>query len=232
MEFSEVIKKRRSVRKYTDKKVPEAVIRKALNDALLAPNSSNLQPWEFYWVRTPEFKTQLVEACLGQLAAKTSGELIVAVSRMDTWDRNRKLIIKKLDQDKARKSNVDYYKKLIPVIFTLGPLNVFGMLKAILISLLGLFKVVPRSGFSKASLFEVVTKTTALACENFMLSIVDQGFSCCPMEGFDECRVKKLLKLPYGNSHVVMVISVGEASGDGIWGEQMRLPEKLFLFEV
>jgi hypothetical protein len=29
-----------------------------------------------------------------------------------------------------------------------------------------------------------------------------------------------------------MVISVGEAAADGIWGEQTRLPENLFLFEI
>jgi nitroreductase len=232
MEFSEVLKKRRSVRKYTDKKVPEIVIKTALQEALLAPNSSNLQPWEFYWVRSPECKAQLVEACLGQLAAKTSQELVVAVSRMDTWNRNRKLIIEQLKKAGARKSNIDYYTKLIPTVYTVGPFNILGYAKGFLTTLVGLFKATPRMGTSRSGLFEVATKTTALACENFMLSIVNQGFACCPMEGFDEWRVKKLLKIPCCDSHVVMVISVGEAATDGIWGEQTRLPENLFLFEI
>lgn len=232
MDFTEVIKKRRSVRKYTDKKVPETVIEKALKDALLAPNSSNLQPWEFYWVQNPERKALLVSACLNQLAAKTAQELVVVVSRLDTWDRNRKLIIEQLKKANARPSNLQYYEKLIPFVYSNDPFNIFGLFKKVLTTIIGFFRPTPRMGTSRSNLFEVATKTTALACENFMLSIVDQGFSCCPMEGFDECRVKKILNLPRFNSHVVMVISVGEAAHDGIWGEQARLPETLFLFKA
>lgn len=47
MDFFEVVQKRRSVRKFTATAVPEAVIEKAIDAALIAPNSSNLQPWEF-----------------------------------------------------------------------------------------------------------------------------------------------------------------------------------------
>ena len=52
MDFFEVVKKRRSVRKFNDSEVPQDVMRKCLKASLLAPNSSNLQPWEFYWVRS------------------------------------------------------------------------------------------------------------------------------------------------------------------------------------
>ena len=45
MEFFEVVKARRSVRQYTEEPVPEEVIQKALDAALIAPNSSNLQSW-------------------------------------------------------------------------------------------------------------------------------------------------------------------------------------------
>ena len=48
---------------------------------------------------------------------------------------------------------------------------------------------------SQDSFFETVTKTTALACQNFMMSLVAEGFDSCPMEGFDEKRIKKILKL-------------------------------------
>ncbi len=50
-DFYSVVRRRRSVRQYTDNPVPDAVIVRALEAALLAPNSSNLQPWEFYWFR-------------------------------------------------------------------------------------------------------------------------------------------------------------------------------------
>ena len=93
MDFFEIIDKRRSVRKFSNKTIPEEVIIKALNAALLAANSSNLQPWEFYWVKDKNNKNDLIKACFSQNAAKTAKELIVAVSRIDTWKRNRNFIL-------------------------------------------------------------------------------------------------------------------------------------------
>jgi len=55
--------------------------------------------------------------------------------------------------------------------------------------------------------------------------------SLCPMEGFDECRVKKILGLG-GESSIVMVISIGRQNPEGIFGPRLRLDPKLFLFEV
>ena len=93
MDYFDLVRKRRSVRKFLNEKVPEEVITKALKAALLAPNSSNLQPWEFYWVKDIKNKKNLIKACFSQNAAKTAQELIVAVSRIDTWKRNRGLIL-------------------------------------------------------------------------------------------------------------------------------------------
>ena len=45
MDFFDLVNKRRSVRKFSNEKVPEEVILKSLRAALLAANSSNLQPW-------------------------------------------------------------------------------------------------------------------------------------------------------------------------------------------
>lgn len=63
MEFIDVIKARRSCRKYTSETVPASVIEQALDHALIAPNSSNMQLWKFYWVHSPENKKSLAEAC-------------------------------------------------------------------------------------------------------------------------------------------------------------------------
>ena len=84
MDYFDLVIKRRSARKFIDDEIPEKVITKALKAALLAPNSSNLQPWEFYWVKDTKNKKSLIKACLSQNAAKTAQELIVAVSRFDT----------------------------------------------------------------------------------------------------------------------------------------------------
>ena len=49
--FDEIVEKRRSNRKFDPNvEVPDEVIKKSLERAILSPNSSNMQLWEFYWI--------------------------------------------------------------------------------------------------------------------------------------------------------------------------------------
>ncbi|MCB0357893.1 MAG: nitroreductase family protein, partial [Bdellovibrionales bacterium] len=74
-------------------------------------------------------------------------------------------------------------------------------------------------------------KSTDLACENLMLALVAQGLACCPMEGYDEKRIKKVLKLNR-HCHVVMGIGIGYEAEQGIYTEQFRIPRELVIKEV
>ena len=75
MNFFDAAERRRSVRLYTSELVPAEVIDKAIDAALLAPNSSNMQTWRIYQVKGKDEKKKLVEACLDQGAARTAAEL-------------------------------------------------------------------------------------------------------------------------------------------------------------
>lgn len=235
MDYFDLINKRRSVRKFTEDKVPDEIIRKCLKAALLAPNSSNLQPWEFYWIKNDKTKKQLVKACFSQSAARTAQQLIVCVSRIDTWKRNKNLIIEDYKTKGKLIPIVDrYYNKLIPLIYFNDSIGIIGFFKKIIysiISMIGLFKPILRSPILKHELFEVVTKSTALACQNIMMGLVAEGFDSCPMEGFDEKRVKKILKLN-SKCHVVMILGIGKADTNGIYGERFRIDESLTIKEV
>ncbi len=232
MEFFEAVESRRSVRKFTAKEVPPEVIEKALQAALLAPNSSNLQLWEFYWVRSIDKKSELVKACFAQGAAVTAKELIVAVSRIDTWKRNRdELMTAMALQGKIPSKVKDYYLKLIPFVYFMEPTRILGVVKKLVFTVLGFFRPSPRGPVFRSGLFEVVSKSAALACENFMLAIAAQGYSSCPMEGYDEVRVKKLIGLNR-HCHVVMTIGIGEADPAGIFGERIRLDSQLFIKRI
>ena len=118
MNFFDLVKKRRSVRKFTNDKVPDKVIKKCLEAAILAPNSSNLQPWEFYWIKNKNIKDNITKACFSQNAAITAQELIVAVSRIDTWKRNKNLIIEDYKKKKKYIPIINrYYNKLVPILY-------------------------------------------------------------------------------------------------------------------
>jgi nitroreductase len=64
MEALEAIRKRRSVRRYTDRPVPDEEVGRVLRLALLAPTGHNAQAWSFVVVREPERRAALAELVL------------------------------------------------------------------------------------------------------------------------------------------------------------------------
>ncbi|MEN2995147.1 MAG: nitroreductase family protein [Thermodesulfovibrio sp.] len=58
----EVIKTRRSIRKYKEEKPPEELIKRCIEAALYAPSARNSQPWYFIIVRDKEKIKQLSKA--------------------------------------------------------------------------------------------------------------------------------------------------------------------------
>ncbi|WP_295903735.1 nitroreductase family protein [uncultured Bdellovibrio sp.] len=231
-EFKKVIASRRSVRVFTNEQIPDAVVEECLSLALLAPNSSNLQPWEFYWVKSEDKLKKLKTLCLNQPAARTAPTLIACVARPDRWSLGQKVNLayfdKRPDTPKAVRA---YYEKLVPFVYGNGPFNFFSPFKTLAISILGLFRVIPRGPFGYWGNLLWATKTTALACENLMLAFRAAGYDSCPMEGFDEVRVKKLLGLPRGAS-VTMIVSAGKRASNGVYAERIRGAQDLFIKKV
>jgi nitroreductase len=62
MEFMDVIRNRRSIRKYKPDPVPEYEIKYLLEAARLAPSWANTQCWHFVVVTDPEVKGKIGEA--------------------------------------------------------------------------------------------------------------------------------------------------------------------------
>lgn len=228
-EFFKVLRSRRSVRVYNDEPVKDEDMQQILDAAVLAPNSSNLQPWEFYWVKNPSKKKELVKACLSQPAAATAPELIVCIARTDTWRENAKQMLDILNKSEGVPSAAkSYYEKLVPLAYTQGPLGIFGLIKRIAVFITGFKKVTPREPVSNSQMITWATKSTALGCENIMLAARALGYDSCPMEGADSKRIKDILHLGSG-AHFVMVISIGKRSDSGVYGEQIRFDRNKFV---
>ena len=56
------VKRRRTVRDFSDRPVPDEVIKNAIRAAGTAPNGANMQPWHFVVVKKPETKKEIREA--------------------------------------------------------------------------------------------------------------------------------------------------------------------------
>lgn len=233
-EFSKVIRSRRSVRVYKEEDTPSEVVDKAIDDALLAPNSSNLQPWMFVRVKSQESRKKMIRACLGQSAARTSSELVIALARTGYWPVVQKKMIETLKENDAPKGAFAYYEKIVPLAYGQGPLGLKGLIKSIVIFFRGLSKPTPRGPVSQSDMRVWAHKSTALACENFMLSIRAQGYDTCPMEGFDEKLVKEALgpSIWEKGMEVCMIFSVGKRAENGIYGPQIRMKRDDFVREI
>lgn len=227
MDFFTTIQTRRSVRKYTATPIPEQTVMQALEAAFLAPNSSNAQTARIYWTKSQDIKGKIVTACLDQSAARTAQELFVVVSDRKLVHQARLDILSSLKTDSPKQLR-DYYEKLIPFLYGYTWL---APMKWLIFNLRGLVKPTPRKPCSARDIDEVCIKSAALVSENLMLAFTALGFDTCPMEGFDEARVKRALNLSR-SSRVVMVISAGKRDPSGIWGEQRRLPLSSTLFVV
>ena len=237
-DFNEVIKSRRSVRDFLNKNINILTVKKCIKNATLAPNSSNLQLWEFYHIINSELKVNISKACFDQPAAKTANQFVIIVTRKDLWksrrDFNLNFILNKfkdLDDKKSirkKKNAINYYKLLIPTLYG-NFLKITGFLKYINVSMIGFFRPMYRE-VTSSDLRVVVHKSAALAAQNFMLSMSSSGYDTCPMEGFDSVRVKKILNLP-SSAEINMIIGCGIRSEKGVYSEQFRVPFKEVYFE-
>jgi nitroreductase len=78
MSIMEVIKERRSVRRYRPDPIPEEVLLRVLDAARFSPSGKNLQPWKFILVRENMLKQRLVEASGRQSFIAEAPVVIVA----------------------------------------------------------------------------------------------------------------------------------------------------------
>jgi nitroreductase len=230
-EFYGAVESRRTVRDFLPDPVPQETLDRCLDAALLAPSSSNLQPWEFVIIRDPLIRQAANAACLDQLPAKSAPLLIALVTHRDTWRRNRDEIVRTFEsRGPLRPSQASYYRKIIPLIYTTGPLGLLGPLKRAFSRVASLFKPTPNL-MAREDVRIMAHKSTALAAATFMLALRAEGYDSCPMEGFDPWRAKALLGLPRG-AEVNMFLAVGKRSDKGVWWDRVLMPRAWAVREI
>jgi nitroreductase len=234
MEFKEAVKTRRSVRKFDpEKPIDTEIVKQCLELATLAPNSSNMQLWEFYHVTSPDKLKKLSAFCFDQNAAKTARQMVVLVTRKDLWKKRVQTHMDHMEASFGKKKKEEYtsrqrfaftyYKKIVPLTYA-DFFGLLGWLKYWAYWIIGLFRPIYRQA-RNSDMRVVVHKSQALAAQTFMLAMTDAGYDTCPMEGSDTLRIKKLLGLPIG-AEINMVIACGIRLPEGVYGERFRLPFK------
>lgn len=232
MTLTEIINYRRSVRNYKAVPIDDKKVKHCIELATLAPNSSNMQLWEFYHITDMEVLKKLSMACLNQESATTAQQMVVFVTRQDLYLKRAKKMLEleslnihknspQEKQDKRINRWKMYYGKVMPFLY-MRFFGILGLLRKLVVNIIGIFIPIVYQ-VSENDMRVVVHKTCALAAQTFMLAMADENYDTCPMEGFDSTRVKRILKLPYG-AEINMVVSCGIREETGVWGDRMRVP--------
>ncbi|MDH3584970.1 MAG: nitroreductase family protein, partial [Phycisphaerae bacterium] len=119
-----------------------------------------------------------------------------------------------LDQAYARSCRAN-----VRLAFGTGPLGLGWMWKALLAPLARVFRPVPEipAVHRRAWLGRHVMLSAML----FMLAAADEGLATCPMEGFDEGRLRRVLGIPRRFT-VPVIVTVGYAADEN--KPKSRLP--------
>ncbi len=228
---SAAIQYRRSVRIFEPETLDTEKVKECIRLSTLAPNSSNMQLWEFYHVTSSEMLQDISKQCMDQNASKHAKQMVVFVVRKDLWRsraksnaiNRRNLFGNKPfnEYTKREKDGIKYFTSVMPILYV-DFLGILGGFKWLIAQVAGIFRPMYRQ-VTQSDMRVVAHKSTALACQNFMISMAAIGYDTCPMEGFDSLRVKRLLKLPYG-AEISMIIACGIRVPEGIYWPQFRIP--------
>ena len=225
---TDAINFRRSVRKFDpNKEIDTEIVKKCIENGVLAPTSSNLQLWEFYHITNKDLLRKVSKICFDQPAATTAKQIVITLVRRDLWKKraNQNIDFFNSKKQKLNQKQFDlikrYYTKAVPLVYK-DFLGIYSYCKYLLANFLGFFRVMYRQ-LRNSDTRVVAHKSAALASQNFMISMAGFGYDTCPMEGFDSLKLKKLLKLN-SKSEINMVIGCGIRLKEGVYGERFRIP--------
>jgi nitroreductase len=199
VEFYEVVKKRRTVREFKDKAVPEAAIRRALAAGLRAPSNAHLKSWQFILLRDRKKRVRAVAEGLKARDMKDREEI--------------ERFLERFDQEELKK----VYRRSLPLQQTMM-LQAPGLL-------LVCYQMKPLS--ECRTLFELNPLASAWMCiENIMLALAAEGLFGCTYTPYDAKGLKEFLGMPAGYE-IAAVIPFGFPKESPEEGESENLDARL-----
>lgn len=205
--FCDANHRRRAVRDFDGTPIDEAAMRAILGEALLAPSSGNLQPYQLHWLRDPQMKARVAQACEAQRAAASAATLVVVVASRGIATRTAAQQLEHVEHSTAldAKSKAYYraqlrkFSRFLRLAPLLAPLRLLLSLIHPASSLLPLGAGGVRHWTARSGIY---------AAQTLMLAASARGIDSCPMEGFNAAKVARLLGVPRG-AVLPIVIALG-----------------------
>lgn len=182
--LSQIIRERRATPSFDGTPISETDLKKILDAGLHAPSGYNMQPWRFIVVRSPEQKKRLRLASFNQAKIEEASAMIVACGDADGW-RNGDLeeMLRLGKEGGMSESYSEQARERIPGYLANHP-----------------------------NMAMWLNRQVMLAFTHMMLMAEALGYDTAPMEGYEQEKVREVLKLPL-SYHVVALLAIGHLKG-------------------
>ncbi len=181
----EAIRHRRSTPSFDGAPIDPAHIQEIVTAGLLAPSGYNLQPWRFVVVQSPEQKRRLRAASYNQAKVEEASAVIVACGDADGWRRDLEMMLQKGLAGGMPESYAAQARSSVPKYL---------------------------AGFNTDQMHAWLNKHVTIAFTHMLLMAEVLGYDTAPMEGFEQEKVREVLRLPL-SYWVVALLCLGRGHG-------------------
>ncbi|KQT15554.1 NAD(P)H-dependent oxidoreductase [Chryseobacterium sp. Leaf404] len=208
MNYLEALSRRYSVKKFNpERRIPQDVLLNILEAGKLAASSQGLQPYKIFVVESSEMKKNLIPAFYNPSQISTCSHLIVLVSKKN-----------------VEEAYLDGYFKHISDVRSLPVENLDPFRKSI------------SKHFSSQEHQDILNwaeKQSYIVLANLMYAAAIENIDTCPMEGFRQELIEKILNIDSENEKVTVTLALGYRAEDDDFQnlKKVRKPnDKLFKF--
>lgn len=186
MDFLEAMNFRHACKLFDEtKKIPKEVLDNILEVGRLSPSSFGMEPWKFLVVQSQELKEKLRPSCWDQVQITSCSDLIVFVTKNALVEPGSPYVEEQFRRKNLPQEMFDAY------------MNVYG-------SFLGA-KAEGKPDFYK----DWAGKQTYIAAGNMMTYAATESIDSCPIEGFDQKEVEKILGIDGKDESVALLVAFG-----------------------
>lgn len=208
--LSAAIRERRATPSFDGTPMPAEDLRKIVDAGLRAPSGYNMQPWRFIVVQSEEQKKRLRAASYNQGKVEEASAVIVACGDADGWRKDLEPMLTQALEGGMPEGYAAQARKSVPNYL---------------------------SQFSSEEMHGWLNKMVMIATTHMMLMAEVMGYDTAPMEGFEQEKVREVLRLPL-SYWTVALLAVGHLNGpdkfDGgrfemghtVFGEEFGRPLK------
>ncbi|MFC7202472.1 nitroreductase family protein [Haloferax namakaokahaiae] len=187
MEFEEVVTTRRSLHEYADEPLDDETLESIFENAVQAPSSYNLQPWEFVVLREDETQEALRAAAYDQEHVTGAAASIIVLGNKDPEAHAETVVEDMLE--KGYLPNEEVAEGILD--------NIAGM-----------------ADLPEEERRVWTVRSTSLVAMNLMNAAWDEGVATCPIGGFDPDAVLDAFDIDGSQYEPVMLLTMGIPAED------------------